>query len=114
MKTEKIGILEKGGYVAEDGTWFDNCYECMKYDVDLLAEGLQIYDYNFQRSDPFCAWYAVLKTEEEIEKFRSICALLDDSARRLDKTGIYVYISEKEEWINIYEIMEKLGEQNDV
>ena len=88
--TKKIEI-EKEFYIADDGTEFEDEYECVAYDMELLCKNLEAYDENFNRVDLGSAEYLVVHCNDELDDIKKVCNFNGWTYYGLIEAGLYKY-----------------------
>lgn len=98
MKTiiRKVEI-EKEFYVANDGTEFEDEYECVAYDIGLLYKNFEAYDEYFNRVDLGSAVYLVVHSNEELDDIKKVCIFNGWTCEGLIEVGLYKYNGDYEE-----------------
>lgn len=92
MKTvvRKVEV-EKEFYIANDGTEFEDEYECITYDMELLCKSFETYNKDFDRIDFESAKYIVIHSEEELDNIAKVCEYNGWTVDGLEETGLYRY-----------------------
>ena len=88
--TKKIEI-EKKFYIANDGTEFEDEYECVAYDIGLLYKNFETYDADFNRVDLGIAEYLVVHSNEELDDIKEACIFNGWTCEGLIEVGLYKY-----------------------
>ena len=85
--------VEKEFYVANDGTEFEDEYECTAYDMTLLCEKFETYDEDFNRTNFESAEYVVVHSDEELNDIEKVCEFNGWVYEGITETGLYKYNS---------------------
>ena len=113
MKTETRKVLvDQCVYIAVDGTEFDDEDECAHYEHLLKQKALEMYDENFERCDCIDdCYYAKLNSPEEVQMLIDV---LNYETYCIDEAPVNpgIYMWRDGDWVNLTEIVEKLGGGN--
>lgn len=105
----KTVTVEKIIYVAEDGTEFDNRYDCQRYEAKLWEDSLIFYDNTFEKSNLEECTYICILSHEDYNALVKLCDFEGISSKGIeDKPGIYMYEERRDGWINISEAITRI------
>lgn len=106
MKIKTITkVVETEIYVAEDGTEFDSGEACADYEITKMEESMELYDYDFDKSDFDGFVYANIRNQTEVEYFHELCRYYGVRFKNgITGPGIWLYADN--DFINIGEAVD--------
>lgn len=104
-------MIEKTIYIAEDGTEFDDDFDCKKYELELQGKGLNIICLDRDKDpiklgDTGDVFYVNLPTQRCVEYFNKIAEYYGYPT--IETIGEWFYDESQEEWSSIYAEIEYL------
>lgn len=110
IETKKVTIEQKV-YIAKDGKEFFSEDSCEQYETKLIEQSLQMWDHKFEKTDELDACYYIrFATKEDIRDFIVACKWYGIAIDGIKDVGLYTYVEgRKDNWLNLTEVMEKLG-----
>jgi hypothetical protein len=102
--------ITKKMYIAFDGKEFENEYDCMRYEFQLIDGRLEFYDEDYQSCGCVQATYAIFRTEDEINDAKATLDYYGKSHEGIDKPGTYMLVYGS--WYNIQDILSRLPWRN--
>lgn len=109
MRTEfKKITVEREVYIADDGTEFEDEYECEEHEFNLKCKHFTFYDAKFNVTDSLdCAFYVHLATKELVDEFAALNKWFGTTTKGLDEPGVYMYMDRLDGWENITNVIKK-------
>ena len=108
MKTIKKKVtVTKEIYVADDGKEFEDVTDCESYEMSLLENSIEMYDFKLNKSNLDNCIYIKLPTVESVKMLIDLCLYTGISCKGVNTPGLYMF-DNKYGWINISDIFEKL------
>ena len=104
VKRKKF-VITKDIFVACDGTEFEDEDACIDYEFNIRSRKLACYDENFNRVDLDSCDYVAAVNDELLKLFLDLCDHKGYCAKGIDGVGLYKYMAECDNWINISQIM---------
>ena len=115
MRVEKREVTKfEEVFIADDGTEFENEYDCIEYDVTLKEKSFKMLYSDFDICTEFdgCK-YVILETLDQVKEFVKVCKYYGVSYEGLDANlpGIYMYTDERrgDTWLNLSVLIDRIN-----
>lgn len=104
-------MIKRITYIANDGTEFDNEFDCKEYEIGRSSDSLVLLDINYKPldiADYEDAIYVIIRDEKAIKVLKKVCkeqgffcSPWDYDGCKEEKCGIYVYNGEDDKFYNL-------------